>query len=368
MRIEKDLLGEEKIPSTAYYGIATQRSSEAFALTKLPIQRQMIKSMCLIKKTSAALNLEYGLISKEKANAIMLAADEIINGRLHGQFITDRIQGNSGFGMLFNADEVIANRGLELMGHARGEYEYLDPVKDVNCNQKNETTMLMAGKIACVRLGKKLLTEAKKLANSIDDKIKELKIKKEPLGLEFAAFEAIINRDMERIQNALNDLTYFSVDCPDLEEEKKKTYRNKFIAKLNDYSGDAYELSKNNVDAKRNLDSLTWISASYRSMATNLSKISTDFKLMSQQNRISFKEVVENNKYAVIEAINQVSYYIMGNDVTVSRSIEAGELDTNVYLPIIYGCIFETTDIVKRTCRLLREGLVESLYIPCLKD
>lgn len=366
MRNETDSLGSIKIPTTAYYGIGTERSKDAFAITKLPIQRQMIKSLCLIKKTYAALNLENGLLSKDKADAIMLAADEVLNGRLHGQFVTDRIQGNSGFGMNANANEVLANRALELMGHSRGDYDVLSPA-DVNLNQKNETTMLMAGKLASVRLGKKLLTEAKKLSNALAGKITSLGLDANAqgsLGQDLAAANAIIQRDSERVTNALADLAVLSVDCPLIPLDGWKSFRVKFMKTLNLFSGDTYVLAKNAADAKRNLDSFAWISVAYRNMATNLSKISTDFKLMSAQKRLAFKEVVEGDPYAVIEAINQVSYYIMGNDVSVSRSIEAGELETNVYLPIIYGCIFEETDIVKRSARLLREGLVESLTLP----
>ena len=133
-RIEKDVLGEKKVPAEAYYGIGSLRSKETYQITKRGIIRQMIKSFANIKKTAAKTNNDLGYLDKDVAYAIVLSCEEILNGRLHGQFITDLVQGGSGNSMNTNANEVIANRANELMGGEKGKYDLVSP-EDVNLNQ-----------------------------------------------------------------------------------------------------------------------------------------------------------------------------------------------------------------------------------------
>ena len=154
-RIEKDYLGEKKVPAEAYYGIGSLRSKETYQITKHGIIRQMIKAFAYIKKAAAKTNQDLNFIEKESANAIMLSCDEILNGRLHGQFITDIVQGGSGRSMNANANEVIANRANELMGGEKGKYDLIS-VEMVDLNQNPNEIILWAGKLSIIRLTKTL--------------------------------------------------------------------------------------------------------------------------------------------------------------------------------------------------------------------
>ena len=172
-RIEQDALGEKQISAEAYYGIHTLRGKENFDLTKRGINRQMIKALATIKKSAAFANFDMGNLDNEYAKAIGLSCDEILNGRLHGQFITDLIQGGGGIGMNMNANEIIANRANEMLGGTKGNYEYVHPLDHVNFGQSSNDDIQTAGKIAAIRMSKKLLVELKKLQNALNDKKEE---------------------------------------------------------------------------------------------------------------------------------------------------------------------------------------------------
>src|SRR5690554_6574609 len=174
-RVEHDALGEKKVPAEAYYGIQTLRSKENFQITKRGLSRQMIKALATVKKAAAKANYDAGLLSKEVSDAICLSCDEILNGRLHGQFVTDAIQGGAGTSMNMNANEVIANRANEMLGGKKGEYRFVHPINHVNCGQSTNDVVPTASKIAMIRLTKKSLVEMKKLSNAYIDRASELK-------------------------------------------------------------------------------------------------------------------------------------------------------------------------------------------------
>jgi aspartate ammonia-lyase len=361
-RIEKDYLGEKKVPAEAYYGIGSLRSKETYQITKHGIIRQMIKAFAYIKKAAAKTNQDLNFIEKESANAIMLSCDEILNGRLHGQFITDIVQGGSGRSMNANANEVIANRANELMGGEKGKYDLIS-VEMVDLNQNPNEIILWAGKLSIIRLTKKLLTEAKKLYNSYLVKINEYSLTDEDIAHEFRAFGTNLDRNMKRINQALTSLLEISVTADMVDEDKRSSYVQKFAKNLAQYSGQALHLSKNILDNKRHLDPIAWVSTTLRMLASDLSKIATDIQIMDNQKRIEIPMVDSAGRYVVIEMIKQVSFYIMGNDMTVARAIEAGEEEENSFLPIIYACMFEMCNMIRRTMRTLREHVIEDLII-----
>ena len=173
VRIEKDLIGEKELPLDAYYGIHTLRGKENFGITKKGLNRQMIKGLAVVKKAAAKANADSDILTTKQAKAILLTCDEILNGRLHGQFITDLIQGGGGISMNMNANEIIANRANEMLGGGRGTYEYIHPLDHVNFGQSSNDVIQTAGKIAAVRMTKKLLVELKKLQNAFLDKKEE---------------------------------------------------------------------------------------------------------------------------------------------------------------------------------------------------
>lgn len=364
-RIERDELGEKKVPAQAYYGIGSLRSKETYQITKHGMIRQMIKSYANIKKTAAKTNSDFGLLDKEVANAIVLSCEEILNGRLHGQFITDVVQGGSGNSMNANANEVIANRANELMGGEKGKYD-LVRIEDVNLNQDSFEVVLIAGKLSMIRLTKKLLTEAKKLYNSFYGKIDEYNLSRYTdysIGQQLHAFGTKIDRNMKRINAAISPLLEISVSARNLPAEQESLYVRKFIKYLVQHSGEAVHLTKNILDNKQNLDAFAWISASLKMLIADLSKLATDLELLEKSGKITIPDVDTAGHYVVFDMIKQVSFYIMGNNLTIARSVEAGKLEKNIYLPIIYACYFEMCNMIRRSMRVLRENVIENLKI-----
>jgi len=365
-RIEKDNIGEKQVPAEAYYGIGALRSKEAFAITKHGITRQMIKGLATIKKSAAKANCDIGLLSKEVANAISLSCDEVFNGRLHGQFITDVVQGGSGSGMNMNANEVIANRANEIMGGEKGKYNFVHPLDHVNLNQTNNDVVLIAGKYSVIRLTKKLLTEVKKLYNAYHDKLNMYELSKhEPnsIGQEFSSFADVLERDMKRVHNTMSGLLEVHVGSDLMPLEKEEMFVKKFIKYLAQYTGESMYQTKNVFDNSRNLDSLTSISSALKLLSSNLSKVANDLGLMANQNKVILPKVYTTDTPVVIELVKQVSVYIMGNDLTISRAVESGELESNIYQPIIYACLFEIINMIRRTIRTFREKVIEDLQI-----
>jgi aspartate ammonia-lyase len=334
-------------------------------ITKHGLNRQMIKSFANIKKTAAKTNSDLGYLDKEKGKAIVLACEEILNGRLHGQFITDVVQGGFGDAMNTNANEVIANRANELLGGEKGKYDLISR-EDLNLNQNSFEVVLIAGKLSIIRQTKKLLTEAKKLFNSFYYKIDEYDLSRYEdysIGQQLHSFGDKLDRNMKRINTSLNSLLEVSISARDLPAEQESLYLRKFIKYLVQHSGEAVFLSKNILDNKQNLDSIAWVSSSIKMLGADLSKTATDLKLLDKTGKVIIPDVDTAGHYVVIDMVKQVSFYIMGNDLTISRTIESGELEENAYLPIIYACIFEMLNMVRRMMRTLREQLIENLVI-----
>src|SRR5690554_101537 len=200
-RLEKDAFGEMRVPLQAYFGGGSQRSKDLFQITKHGLNRQMIRSFAWIKKSAAKANFDCGNIDARVENAISLACDELINGRLHGQFVTDLVQGGSGIAMNMNANEVIANRANELLGGEKGKYDKVNPDNHVNLNQDSINVVLMASKFSTIRLIKKLITETKKLLTSINEKVNEYELGKGAysFGQEILALASNLERDVKRV-------------------------------------------------------------------------------------------------------------------------------------------------------------------------
>lgn len=383
-RIEKDLLGERQVPAEAYYGIETLRGKENFEITKRGICRQMIKALAIVKKAAAKANIDAQNIDEKVGKAIMLACDEILNGRLHGQFVTDLIQGGAGTSMNMNANEVIANRANELLGGKKGTYEFVHPNDHVNFGQSTNDVIPTAGKIAIIKQLKKLQVELKKLFNSYQDKALEfndiIKVGKTHLqealpirlGQEFAAYANVLNRDMKRIDAAISSLLDVNMGATAIGTSlnTNEKYRKKIVYYLNKYSGEEIHLAKDLIDATRNLDAFAEVSSALKILAINLSKTASDLRLMASSN---FDEIIlpyvqpgssiMPGKYnpVVPEMVNQVCFYVMGLDVTITKSIEAGQLELNVFEPIILMSLFEQITTLRRAARTFNNLAITGL-------
>jgi aspartate ammonia-lyase len=388
-RIERDDLGERQVPAEAYYGIQTLRAKENFSITKRGLNRQMIKALAVVKKAAAKANTDAGLLPLDVSKKIMLACDEILNGRLHGQFITDLIQGGAGTSMNMNANEVIANRANEMMGGERGIYNFVHPLQHVNLCQSTNDVVPTAGKLATIRLTKKLLVELKKLQNAFYDKSISFEnvykmgrthlqdtapIK---LGQIFSSYEDLIIRDIKRIEGAMDGLYEVNLGGTVLGTalNANPIYFKKVVPYLAKYSGEDIFQSKNLVDNTRHLDCFSNLSSALKTLAIDLSKIANDIRLMASGPDTGFKEInlptvqpgssFHPGKVTPVipELVNQITFYVMGLDVTISNAIEAGDLELNPFIPIILASIFEAIDYLRRSARTLREKSIEQMTV-----
>ena len=375
-RIETDSIGEIKIPAEAYYGIHTARSANSFAITKRGINRQMIKALTIVKKACAKANLDASELDSNVAEAIMASCDEILNGRLHGQFITDLIQGGAGVSMNMNANEVIANRANEMLGGNKGTYEYVHPINHVNHNQSIADVIPTAAKIAITKQIKKLQVELKKLQTSFTAKAKELNTHSlETLGTMFASCGFVLGRDLKRIDQAISALSEINMGAKRLGQDNNinPKYTKKIVLYINKYSGEEFVQAKDITDATRNFDSFVLTSSVLNVLATDLSKIASDILLYKLGNLFSIDKLkIENaiedeaksqNNPAVLDLVKQVAFYVDGLDVVDTRACGVSTLELNVFSPVVLMSIFEELSSLRRAIRTLREKFIDLIII-----
>lgn len=373
-RIEKDQLGELKVPAEAYYGIETLRGKENFEITKRGICRQLIKALAIVKKAAAKANMDAEVLDEKIGKAIMLACDEILNGRLHGQFVTDLIQGGAGTSMNMNINEVVANRANEIMGGRKGTYDYVHPLNHVNISQSTNDVVQTAAKIAIIKQLKKLQVELKKLINTCLEKKEEFKdIKKIgrthlqeavpiTLGQEFQAYASGLTKEYKRLDNAIDALCEVNMGATAIGTgiNTCEKYQKKVIFYLGKFSGEDIKVSKDLIDTTRNLDSFGQVSNCLKLLSLNLSRIANDIRLMatSEFGEITLPSVQPGSSImpgkfnpVVPEMVSQVCFYVAGLDTTISMALEAGQLELNVFAPVIYMSLFEQLSTLRRGVR-----------------
>lgn len=383
-RLEKDIYGEVQIPIDAYYGIYTARAKSMYSISGNRIHKQMIKALSIVKKSFAFSNLKVEKLEYDVADSIMLACDDVLNGKFTRQFITDMIQGGSGTAMNINMDEVLANRANEIMGGEKGTYEFVHPFNHVSLGQTTDDIISISGKIATIKLVKKLQTEMKKLHRSYLDKANEFmevkKLAREHLqdaipisfGFVFSSYASPLERDMKRLQKVTKDLYSISISPSselfygdDLDDFKKAT-----LKKLRESSKLDLSMSKYIYDSTINLDNFLAMSATIKSIAINLSKVANDIRLMQSLEEIFVEAPYQylprlkgKSSSSVSEAMNQIAFEIIGNDVTISKAVEAGQLELNAFQPIILANIFFSIDILRKGIEAFREYTIGKIKV-----
>ena len=369
-RSETDSIGEKAVPKDVYYGVQSLRATENFPITGLTMHEEIIKSIAEIKKASAITNYEIGLLSKKVTDAIVCACDEIREGKLHDAFIVDPIQGGAGTSLNMNANEVIANRAIELLGGVKGDYLLVNPNDDVNCGQSTNDVFPSAGRMTTLKLLVKAQIQLERLhkalvgkAAEFDDVIKMGRTQMQDavpirLGQEFKAYSEAIRRDIIRFEAAKDEMRQLNMGGTAIGTgiNADEQYVSRIIPNLAKVSGLSLLQAYNLIDATQNLDAYVSVSGTVRTCAVNLSKISNDLRLMSSGPRTGFNEInlpPRQNGSSIMpgkvnpvipEVVNQVAYNIIGNDVTITMAVEGGQLELNAFEPIIFYNLFQSIE------------------------
>lgn len=371
-RVEKDSIGTKDVPENVYYGVQSLRAAENFHITGLNMHPEIINSLAYIKKAAAITNCEAGLLDKRRTQAIVQACDEILEGKFREDFIVDPIQGGAGTSLNMNANEVIANRAIEILGGKKGDYSVVNPNDHVNCGQSTNDVIPTAGKMTSLRLLKKLKKQLLRLHSALEQKADEfdsvIKMGRTQLqdavpirlGQEFKAYSVAILRDLNRMDKAMDEMRTLNMGGTAVGTglNADESYLRRIVPNLSEISGmdlvQAYDL----IDATQNLDSFVAVSGAVKACAVTLSKIANDLRLMSSGPRAGFGDInlpAKQNGSSIMpgkvnpvipEVVNQVAFNAIGNDMTITMAAEAGQLELNAFEPIIFYCLFQSIDTI----------------------
>lgn len=387
VRIEKDFLGEREVPKEAYYGIQTLRAVENFPITGYRIHGELIKAMAMVKKAAALANMETGRLFHEMGNVIVQAADEIIEGEWHDQFIVDPIQGGAGTSINMNTNEVIANRGLELLGKEKGDYFHLSPNTHVNMAQSTNDAFPTAIHISTLSLIDILL----ETMQSMHDVFAKKSVEFDPiikmgrthlqdavpirLGQEFEAYRRVLERDIKRIRNTRENLFEVNMGATAVGTglNANPKYIKNVVKHLAEISGYPLKGAEHLVDATQNTDAYTEVSAALKVCMMNMSKIANDLRLMASGPRVGFNEInlparqpgssIMPGKVnpVMAELINQVAFQVIGNDNTICLASEAGQLELNVMEPVLVFNLIQSLSIMNNAFRVFTDFCLEGI-------
>lgn len=372
VRQEHDSLGERDVPDHAYYGIQSLRATENFPFSGVPLRHyeHLVRALAFVKKAAALANAELGALDHRIAGAITQACDEILDGKLHDQFIVDMIQGGAGTSTNMNANEVIANRALELLGHRKGEYASCHPNDHVNCSQSTNDAYPTAIKLAVWFTLRDTLSALRQLKTALESKATEfadvIKMGRTEnqdavpmtLGQEFGAYAVMIADGLRHLEHAGQELLETNMGATAIGTglNSPAGYAPLCTRYLAEISGAPVRLAENLVEATQDSGGFTLMSGAMKTAAVQLSKICNDLRWLSSGPRCGLYEIrlppmqpgssiMPGKVNPVIpEAVNQICYQIIGNDLTVSMAAEASELELNMAEPIIaFNLLFGLT-------------------------
>jgi len=388
-RLEHDLLGEREVPYDNYYGIQTLRALENFNITGIPIShhKNLIIALAQVKKAAALANHKLGLLDEKIKNAICNACDEIIMGKYHTHFAVDLIQGGAGTSTNMNANEVIANRALEIMGYEKGQYQYCHPNNHVNMSQSTNDVYPTSLLIALIYENEKLKSALTELINSFRKKGEEftdiLKMGRTQLqdavpmtlGQEFEAFAVTLEEEIQRLTDNAKlfheiNMGGTAIGTGITADPKYSEYVTEFLREV---TGLPLVLATNLVEATQDTGAFVIYSSAVKRLAVKLSKICNDLRLLSSGPRAGLNEInlppmqpgssiMPGKVNPVIpEVVNQIAFKVIGNDLTVTLAAEAGQLQLNVMEPVIAQSILESIEMLINGILTLKNRCVDGI-------
>ncbi|MGX6961296.1 aspartate ammonia-lyase [Vagococcus xieshaowenii] len=387
MRLEKDSVGYLEIPDESYYGVHTQRAVHNFNITGRRLDKDFIISLAEVKKALAQANYDLGVLSEKKMTAITKSAEEIIGGKLHDEILVDPIQGGAGTSSNMNINEVIANRAIELLGGTKGDYDLVNPNDDVNKGQSTNDIYPTAGKLTMLKKIPKLMEQLYLLRDTFLEKSKEfddvIKLGRTQLqdavpitlGQEFHAYYSVIKRGIKRLETAKKEMESINLGGtaigtgisahPKLSET--------VLTKLVNITGEPLEISDDLVDATQNVENYVVLSDALKAIAISLSKIANDIRLLSSGPKTGIGEIkipAKQNGSSIMpgkinpvipEVMNQCSFLVMGNNVTIGLAAEHGQLELNAFEPIIFYKLIESFEVLTHGVETFNENCVKGI-------
>ncbi len=386
-RLESDSIGEKQVPVDSYYGVQSLRAAENFQITSHRMHGELINSLAQIKKAAAIANSKAKALDEKKAHAIEQACDEIIAGKLHDQFIVDAIQGGAGTSANMNANEVIANRAIEILGGTKGDYSIVHPNDHVNMCQSTNDVYPTAGKLTMLKLLPGAMEQLKRLRDTLQEKTREfddvIKIGRTQLqeavpirlGQEFNAYCSVVKRDIIRIEKAGESLKTVNLGGTAIGTgiNANPVYLETILPVLSKVTGFEFTRAEDMIDATQNMDAYVELSSALKTCAVDLSKISNDLRLMSSGPKAGFGDILlppKQNGSSIMpgkvnpvipEVVNQVAFNLIGNDLSVVMAAEAGQLELNAFEPVIYYNLFESITTLAGGVKTLVDNCVTGI-------
>lgn len=386
-RLDKDSLGEVKVPSNAYYGPFTVRASNQYKVTGQKPHLSMIKAFAMIKRSAALANKDLNILPAEKANAIVKACDEILSGNLLDQFIVDTINSGAGTAFNMNINEVIANRALEISGHSIGDYSFINPNDDVNMSQSSNDTFPTAMHMALLMNMKGVIDSLRSLIMALEKKSHEfrevMKIGRThlmdaipvTLGVEFDVYAFSLKRGLNKVVDVCDDLEYVGLGGTAVGTGANTPlgYDKLVINYLSQISGLSLKPSQNYFFSLQSKFEITMCSSILRNIAIELIKMSNDIRLMASGpiaglSEITFPAVHAGSSImpgkvnpSLSECLNMICFIIVGNDVSVALAAQAGQFELNVMLPGMIKDMLESTDMLKNFLSVYASNMIDGL-------
>lgn len=385
MRTEEDFLGSKEVPIDAYYGIQTLRAVENFPITGYRIDKQLIIAIAMVKKASALANMEVKQLTPQLGTPIVQAASEIIDGMWHNQFIVDPIQGGAGTSINMNANEVIANRAIELLGGRKGDYSVLSPNSHVNRSQSTNDAFPTSIHIATLTLLENLLVTLEELNLSFQRKSQEfdgiIKMGRTHLqdavpirlGQEFEAYSRVLARDIQRIKQTREHLYEVNMGATAVGTglNADPHYIQCVVNLLAQLSGFPLRSADHLVDATQNTDAYTEVSANLKVCMINMSKVANDLRLLSSGPRAGLGEISLSARQpgssimpgkvnpVMCEVVNQVAFQVIGNDHTICLASEAGQLELNVMEPVLVFNLLQSLSMMNQVFKVFKTYCID---------
>lgn len=400
VRLEHDSLGSVAVPADAYYGVHTLRALENFPISGIPLSTHpdFVNALAVVKQAAALTNHELGTLDRARCDAIVTSCNEIRSGALHSSFAVDVIQGGAGTSTNMNANEVIANRGLEVLGAAKGDYEVLHPLEHVNQSQSTNDVYPTAVKVALQVQLADLHAALLEVADAFRDKAVEfrdvLKMGRTQLqdavpmtlGQEFGTYAVMVAEDAARLREAAMLVAEINLGGTAIGTglNSHPNYAKLVCGRLSELTGFNLATAPDLVEATQDVGAFVTVSGVLKRTALKLSKVCNDLRLLSSGPRSGFNEInlpavqagssiMPGKVNPVIpEVVNQVAFQVCGNDVTIAMAAEGGQLQLNAFEPVIAHCLFTSSSHLAAACRTLvrrcvlgitanRERLLESV-------